>query len=286
MRGKRPMHEKLEDDIRHVLARMDNQEHHEPETERPAEETESSTRASEEIQDIYVLIVREQEPESEDKQVVESVESGEGDNEDAVNLAECEDEPYDACTLYRPEVFEKASVINSLAIVVCLFGLFFPISCIALQLYLAFHPFIATITIIPKSQQVTLTGTLQLGRVLSPLTISQSQAVPTTGKGHQDEKAATGFITFYNGRSSSVTIAAGTTVTAASGIEVITNQDAIIPAGNPPTYGETTVPASTLVTGRRGNISVGDINSSIAIAVFAKILPPFMAARKSGISPQ
>jgi putative transposase len=73
------MHEKLEDDIRHVLARMDNQELHEPETERPAEETESSTRASEEIQDIYVLIVREQEPESEDKQVVESVESGEGD---------------------------------------------------------------------------------------------------------------------------------------------------------------------------------------------------------------
>lgn len=266
------MHEKLEDEIRHVLARMDNQENHEPETGLPAEDTASSTRASEGIQDIYVLIVREQEPEPEDKQVVES---DEGDNEDPVNLAECEDEPYDARTLYRPEMFEKASVINPLAIVVCLFGLFFPLSCIALQLYLAFHPFIATLTIIPTSQQVALTGTLQLGRVLSPLAISQSQTVPTTGKGHQDAKAATGFITFYNGRSNSFTLAAGTTVTGASGIEVITNQDAIIPAGTPPTYGETTVPASALVTGRRGNISVGDINSSIAIAVFVKNLTPF-----------
>jgi len=79
MREKRPVHEKLEDEIQRVLAGMDNQENHEPETERPAEETASSTRASEEIQDIYVLIVREQEPESEDKQVVESVESDEGD---------------------------------------------------------------------------------------------------------------------------------------------------------------------------------------------------------------
>jgi hypothetical protein len=53
------MHEALEDEIRRVLAGMDSQEHQEPETEIAPEDTESSTRASEEIQDIYVLVVRE-----------------------------------------------------------------------------------------------------------------------------------------------------------------------------------------------------------------------------------
>ena len=69
----------------------------------------------------------------------------------------------------------------------------------ALQLYLAFNPPIATVTLVPRSQTITLSGMLQLGRLLHPITISQSQTTLTTGNDHQDARAATGAITFYNG---------------------------------------------------------------------------------------
>ena len=45
----------------------------------------------------------------------------------------------------------------------------------AFQCYCIVNPLIATITIIPNRRQVTLSGTVQLGRVLNPITISQSQ---------------------------------------------------------------------------------------------------------------
>ena len=69
---------------------------------------------------------------------------------------------------------------------------FLMLSTLAFQLSLIFHPPIATVIIIPKSQTVTLHATLQQGRVLNPITISQSETTPTTGKGHQDAKQAKG----------------------------------------------------------------------------------------------
>jgi hypothetical protein len=138
------------------------------------------------------------------------------------------------------------------------------------------NPPIATVTIIPKSQTVTMTGTLQLGRVLQPLTISQSQTVSTTGKGHQDAKAASGFITFYNGQFQSVTIAAGTILTGASGTQVVTDQDATIQAANPPIFGQVTVSAHVINPGIRGNIPAYDINQACcAASVLAKNTQPF-----------
>jgi hypothetical protein len=53
-----------------------------------------------------------------------------------------------------------------------------------------FFPPTVTVTIMPTSQTLSLTGTFQLGRLLQPITISQSQTVPTTGKGHQDARSA------------------------------------------------------------------------------------------------
>src|SRR5260370_18926505 len=77
------------------------------------------------------------------------------------------------------------------------FVTFLCLFCIAAQCYQIVNPFSVTVTFVAKPQQVALQGTLQLGRDLNPLTVSQSQSVPTTGRGHHSARAATGFITFY-----------------------------------------------------------------------------------------
>jgi hypothetical protein len=144
-----------------------------------------------------------------------------------------------------------------------------------LQVYMFLNPPIATVTILPKSQTVTLTRTLQLGRLLNPITISQSQTAPTTGKGHQDARSAIGYVTFYNGQFQSVTVVAGTILTGSSGIQIITDQDAPIPA-NPPIFEQTTVSAHAESVGSKGNIPAYDINEACcATSVLAKNINPF-----------
>jgi hypothetical protein len=234
----------LEDEVKRIVASMDNEQNSQeqgiPETGIPGNET------TEEIQDIYVLIVREHEEEEEIPQVVDSV----------------------------PIIPQKISFMPAYAI--CSFYLFLIFSCIAFQLYMILNPPIATVTIIPKSQTVMLTGTLQLGRLLNPITLSQSQVTSTTGKGHQDARSATGFITFYNGQFQSVTIAAGTILTGADAIQIVTDQDAIIPPGNPPNYGQVTVSAHAINPGVRGNIPAYDISQACcSSAVLAKNPQPF-----------
>jgi len=132
----------------------------------------------------------------------------------------------------------------------------------------------ATITLIPITKQVSVTASLIVvpgtptsgqipARFLPVFTLTQSQTLPTTGHGHQDAKHATGTLTFYNSQFQTVTIPAGTALTGASGIEIVTDQDATIPAESqtiPPTLGQTTVSAHALVPGAKGNIPTGDIN--------------------------
>jgi len=121
----------------------------------------------------------------------------------------------------------------------------------------------ATVTIIPLSRTLTTITTLSLqGRPLGPLTLAQTAMVPATGYRHQDAKPARGAITFFNGLLTSQTIAAGTVLTAHSGAQVVTERAAFIPAGNPPVYGEATVPAHALLPGSRGNLRAGDIHQT------------------------
>jgi VCBS repeat-containing protein len=163
----------------------------------------------------------------------------------------------------------------------CTFYLLLILSCIAFQVYEILNPPIATVTIIPTLQTVTLTGTLQIGRLLHPLTVSQSQTTPTTGTGHQDATAATGFLTFYNGQFASQTIAAGTVLTGASGVQIVTDQEAHIPAANPPIFGQVTVSAHALNPGSRGNIPGYGINQACcANAVLAKNTQPFTGGQE------
>jgi hypothetical protein len=127
-----------------------------------------------------------------------------------------------------------------------------------------------TITIVPTSKQVQIiqsiqivTGTPQAGRIagreLSSITLSQTQTVATTGTAHQEATAAQGTITFYNAASTVQTIATGTMITGANGIQIVTDQDAIIPAAVYPTFGQATVPAHTVLIGAVANSKAGTI---------------------------
>ena len=130
---------------------------------------------------------------------------------------------------------------------------------VVLVLLPLFHP-TATVTIIPTVATVTATVTVEVqGRSLAPVTTSQAKTVPATGTGHQDARAASGSITFYNGYTAAQAIPAGTLLQTASGIQIVTDADATIPAANPPMQGQATVPAHALETGLAGNIKAYSI---------------------------
>ncbi len=221
-----------------------------PQEEPPRPNTEQEA-GEEREETIHVYFVREPVEQQKDERIIESTPPG------------------------RPQ--QKPDL---LAYTPCLFGLFLILSCLGFQVYLIFHPPTVQVTIIPKTQQIALVGTLHLGRVLVPITLSQSQTVPTTGKGHQDPRAATGYITLFNGQLTSATVPAGTVVTGASSIPIVTDQDAAIPpadpTANPPVFGRVTVPAHATREGTTGNIAAYDINQPCCRAsVIAKNMTPF-----------
>jgi hypothetical protein len=235
------MTNRLENEIQRIVARMENQESQDnPQT------------PQEEIQDVYVLIVREQEEDH--IQVVDSTPLG--------------------TTQPAPITTQQDSFLSAY-LFVC-FSLFLIFSTLVFQVYCMVNPPIATVTIIPKAQTVTLSGTMQLGRMLPALTISQSQTTPATGHDHQIATAATGYLTFYNGQFQSVTIAAGTIFTGSSGIPIIIDQDATIPAANPPSFGQVTIAAHAINAGVSGKIPSYDINQACcATSVLVKNTQPF-----------
>jgi hypothetical protein len=141
----------------------------------------------------------------------------------------------------------------------------------------------ATVTIIPVERTITTTTAVQVqGRSLAPLTLSQSQTMQATGHRHQNATSAYGTITFYNGLLTSQTIAAGTVLTGNEGVQVITDQGALIPAGNPPSYGQVSVSAHAVLAGVQGNIPAYDINTACcATSVVAKNTEAFTGAQSA-----
>jgi hypothetical protein len=91
----------------------------------------------------------------------------------------------------------------------------------------------------------------------SPVLVASGQA---SGVAHVPTEAARGTLTFYNAAPYPQTIAAGTVLTGADGVQVVTDAPAPIPAGNPPLFGIVTVGAHALQVGSRGNIAALDIN--------------------------
>ncbi len=150
----------------------------------------------------------------------------------------------------------------------------------------------ATVTIMPLQKKLTTTATIHIaaqtnqltanqipGRLLPSFTLSQLETVKTTGIGHQAATSSQGYITFYNGLLVSQTVSAGTILTGRDGVQVITDQTAFLPAGNPPIYGQVTIFAHVIVPGRAGNIQAYDVKSAFSSSILAKNLQPFYGGK-------
>jgi len=138
----------------------------------------------------------------------------------------------------------------------------------------------ATVALVPqvKTLSTTLTVTaLATGtpeqaheqvaaRLLEVGSPTQRQSVPTTGTSHAPARVGEGTVTLYNAAPYSQTVVAGTLLTGADGVEIVTDAPAVIPAGNPPIEGEVTVPAHAAVIGPQGNIAPLDLNGLCCMA--------------------
>jgi len=138
----------------------------------------------------------------------------------------------------------------------------------------------ATVTLVPASKTLSTTLTIMAlttgtpdpareqvaARRLSASSPTQSQAVPTTGTGHAPALVGEGTLTFYNAAPYSQTVAEGTLLTGIDGVEIVTAAPAVIPAGNPPTFGIATVPAHATAIGPQGNIAPLDLNGLCCMA--------------------
>ncbi len=128
-----------------------------------------------------------------------------------------------------------------------------------------------TIAVVPVTKSVSVTMPLALStRALAPVTLTRSETAPTTGKGHQEARAAIGSVTVYNGLFTAQTLPAGTVLTGVDGVQIATDAPVTIPAGHPPLYGQATVGARALKTGKAGNIGAGDITLTVSSGVLVK----------------
>jgi hypothetical protein len=120
-----------------------------------------------------------------------------------------------------------------------------------------------TVTLFPVERPVTLTTVLNVPlRTLAPVTLTRSATMQTTGKGHQDAQNATGTVIYFNGSFAPQTVSAGTVYTGADGVQIVTDQAVTIAAaspGNPPQFGQASIPAHAIQVGAKGNIPSGDI---------------------------
>jgi hypothetical protein len=87
-----------------------------------------------------------------------------------------------------------------------------------------------------------------------------------SGVAHVPATVAPGTLTFYNAATYPQTIAAGTVLTGADGVQVLTDAAAPIPAGNPPLFGVVTVSAHAAQPGSSGNIAALDIDGLCCVA--------------------
>jgi hypothetical protein len=126
----------------------------------------------------------------------------------------------------------------------------------------------------------SLTATLAvLTRPLAPVTLSRSATAPTTGHGHQEARAASGILTFYNGTFAPQAIPVGTVVTGADGVKVATLAALTVPAAQPPQFATASVAAVALTAGNSTNIAAGDIDTALSSALLAKNLSAFTGGR-------
>ena len=163
----------------------------------------------------------------------------------------------------------QQATLRETAVVVCSVLIFclVVVANLSLAFYSAFFASV-TITLTPQRQSYNTTLLLQLvtgmptsltqvqSRRLAPLTITQRTTAQATGSYHQDPTYAIGYVTFYNGQFSPITIPAGTQLSTQEGKAVVTTQTATVAgidqSANPPALGEATIPARAVTMGAGG----------------------------------
>jgi len=127
----------------------------------------------------------------------------------------------------------------------------------------------------PSREQVS-------ARLLSVTSQTFTQIVPATGHGHTVAHQAQGTLTFYNAAPYAQTVAAGTVLTGADGVALVTDQAASLPAANLPDVGITTVPTQAVQVGLQGNIAPLDLNGLCCVAgVSVKNTDAFMGGQNA-----
>lgn len=132
-----------------------------------------------------------------------------------------------------------------------------------------------TVTITPASKDLKNTYTISAvtstpnpsqqqveARQLSSSSPVQSMTVTATGTGQLPGIQAIGNLTFFNANPQLETVPAGTVLTDASGVQIVTDGAGLIPATTkPPTEGSVTVAAHAVSAGTTGNIPTHDFNN-------------------------
>ena len=259
----------LENEINHLLYGIGQSHSNQGEPRSAEEEAEPRLPGSdsERTEIIHVYVVREgEEEEQPGEYMVDSTLAARGEQLSSFEEAR-----------FCPTVGDRTCTHLDLRTAsACVFLL---LLCIVCEVLLTLTAPIPTITLVPRTQNLSTTsmitavpGTPIRGqiadRLLPSLTLNQYRTTPATGKGHQEAVAARGTITFYNGLFISQTVAAGTRLSGSDGVEVVTDQVAVIPAARastPPIYGQVSVPSQAAVDGTQGNIRVRDVNEACCL---------------------
>lgn len=154
----------------------------------------------------------------------------------------------------------------------------------------------ATITLFTTQKQLTqtyaylaVTGTPDEhqnqipARMLSFTSPTRSVTVTTTGTGYTAATRAAGSATFYNEAPYVQEIAAGTVITTATGIQIVTDQTVTIAAGSGTTNGSSETAAHTIQAGSRANLPAFTIN---ALCCLSGILAQNTSAFTGGADPK
>lgn len=138
----------------------------------------------------------------------------------------------------------------------------------------------ATITLVPSQKTVSVSTQLTLQqeestalleghqvtlRTLPALTISQTVALPASTSVTHAGVEAHGLVTFHNWSWSLQVVGKGTTLVAQNGVEVVTDEDAVIPGAAPSSVGWATVRTHAKNVGLIGNLAPGVLHGTCCL---------------------
>jgi hypothetical protein len=138
-----------------------------------------------------------------------------------------------------------------------------------------FSLFMAFLLTLPSDRDIS-PKTIRVPLQFLPLqTLFTTVEISPTGKNTISATNAHGFLTVYNGSILVQQIPRGFIVTSQDGAEMITDEAATIPAGNPPAYGIASIQAHAVVAGSAGNIAALSINETYGTSLYLKNLTAF-----------